>query len=84
MLTCIALTVLVTWPPVPPLSERVYEKYSYTFCERGYLSDTEYPSQQHTACEIAANTYLEVLQLAGVLPGSKEIVTYRVTCYNTI
>lgn len=80
MLACIALTILVSLPD--PMHQRVHhEWHSYKFCQPGYLPDVPY-TMGKSLCELAANEYLYDLQMAGILPGSKDVISYRATCVN--
>lgn len=83
MLACLALTVLVSLPDT--MHKRVtHEWHRATFCEPGYLPDTPYAAGDRSPCEYAANGYVTLMQDAGILPGSRDVISYRVTCTNTI
>ncbi len=82
MLACLALTVLVSLPD--PMHKRVHhEWHSYRFCEQGYLPDVPY-TMGKSPCELTANAYIETLQWAGILPGSRDVISFRVTCDNSV
>jgi len=79
MLACLALTILVSLPD--PMLQRVdHEWHSYKFCEPRSISNVPHASGDRSECEYVANEYLKWLQHAGVLPGAKEVISYRVTC----
>ena len=83
MLACLALTVLVSLPD--PMHQRItHEWHRFRFCESGYLPDVPFDGAYRSTCEYAANAYVYNLQMAGVLPGSRHVISYRVTCTNTI
>lgn len=80
-LACITLTILVTMPPPPKV---VHEWHHHTFCEQGMLTDRERAGTRRTSCEEAAHYYIESLQFKGTLPGSRDVISYSVTCTTEI
>ncbi len=84
MLTCIALTIFVNFPPHMPTDQVRHEWHQHTFCEPRGISDVPATTIDKSACEVAANEYIFSLQLAGVLPGAKELIQYKAVCTNVI
>lgn len=83
MLACLALTVLVSLPD--PMHQRItHEWHTARFCEQGYLPDVPYMEGDRSPCEYAANSYIALMQHAGILPGSRDVISFRATCTNTI
>lgn len=83
MLTCLALTVLVALPQ--PMTGTVkHEWHNHRWCERGQVTDVPLPMQPLTHCENAAHYYIESLQQGGILPGSRHVISYRITCTTEI
>ncbi len=79
MLACISLVVLVSLPEFT--GEVNHEWHNHTFCQPGsILTEEVIPGIRFTSCEIAANEYIEQLQHAGILPGSRSVISYKATC----
>ncbi len=80
MLACLALTVFVSVPPVPPSAVGM-QWHAFKFCEsERYLSNDAPMGHERSDCDLAAQWYLWGLQMAGTLPGSKEAMMYTVHC----
>ncbi len=79
MLACISLVVLVSIPEFT--GEVNHEWHRVTLCQPGSLfTDERMPGEGHSRCELVANEYIEQLQHAGVLPGSRSVISYKATC----
>lgn len=88
MLACLSLVVFVSFPPAYPAGPVHHEWHHHTFCERGIdmwdKPRIDNPDFMPGECELAANQYLLLLQMAGVLPGSRDVIQYQATCTTTI
>lgn len=85
MLACLHLLVFVSFPLPLSAGQAVQHEWHYhTFCEPRAITDVPLADSPLTECELAANMYLYQLQIAGILPGSKDVMQYKATCTTTI
>jgi hypothetical protein len=85
MLACIALTIFINYPPPMADGKAHHEWQWHQFCEAGReLRDVPASSMEPSACAVAANQYLFALQMAGELPGARNIIQYKAVCTTTI
>ncbi len=80
MMACIILTAVAV---LAPPNEVQHEWVSVRVCEAGaFWPDIPYAGQLHTVCEKVASDYIVSLQVGGVLPGAREVITYKARCDN--
>lgn len=84
MLACVALSIFVNFSPLMPGGPVRHEWHHHTFCEPRSISPDLMTQAGISECELVANDYLYLLQMAGTLPGSRDVISYRVTCTNQI